>query len=292
MHTMRPVGNASGTVSRVSGQLSSAVLVMNPNEAIGGRSDSSKRMNKMNRPLTEYMTDQTRLPVFLPYPRFLLRMELTNTARVLYALLLDRAKLSQRNGWKDEKGRIYLIYPISNMAKDLGKSQTTIKKAMRELEDAGLLEKKRQGFCMPNILYIKITQEGQETCLSGEKEKEPPRETENCRSEEKKSARQGERNVSSNQMNNNQKIQSQISGERESRSVYGKYQNVYLSESEYRELQQEIPGVDRLIEELSGYMKSTGKYYADHAVTLRRWAERSVPAGRIPDYTCSEEESL
>ena len=50
--------------------------------------------------------------------------------------------------------------------------------------------------------------------------------------------------------------------------------------------------MDRLIEELSGYMKSTGKSYADHAATLRRWAERSAPAGRIPDYTCSEEESL
>ena len=87
--------------------------------------------------MTEYMTDQTRIPVFLPYPRFLLKIELTNTARVLYAMLLDRAKLSRRNGWKDEKGQIYLLYPISNMAKDLGKSQTTIKKAMRELEDAG-----------------------------------------------------------------------------------------------------------------------------------------------------------
>lgn len=98
---------------------------------------------------------------------------MTNTARVLYALLLDWAKLSRRNEWKEERGQIYLIYPISNMAQDLGKSQTTIKKAMRELEDAGLLEKKRQGFCMPNILYIKIPQEGREICLPGGKEKCP-----------------------------------------------------------------------------------------------------------------------
>lgn len=249
-------------------------------------------MSKMNRPMTECMTDQTRIPVFLPYPRFLLKTELTNTARVLYALLLDRAKLSRRNGWKDEKGQIYLIYPISNMSKDLGKSQTTIKKAMRELEDAGLVEKKRQGFCLPNILYIKIPLEEREACLSKGKEKEPTGETETCQSEGKKSDRQRVRNVSSNQMNDSQKIQSQISGEMESRSVYGKYQNVYLSESEYRELQQEIPGVDRLVEELSGYMKSMGKYYADHASTLRRWAECSAPAGGIPDYICSEEESL
>ncbi len=158
-------------------------------------------MSKMNRPMTECMTDQTRIPVFLPYPRFLLKTELTNTARVLYALLLDRAKLSRRNGWKDEKGQIYLIYPISNMSKDLGKSQTTIKKAMRELEDAGLVEKKRQGFCLPNILYIKIPLEEREACLSKGKEKEPTGETETCHSEGKKSDRQRVRNVSSNQMN-------------------------------------------------------------------------------------------
>lgn len=107
---------------------------------------------------------------------------------------------------------------------------------MRELEDAGLVEKKRQGFCMPNILYVKIPQEESETCLSGGKEKELSGETETCRSEEKKSAHQRVRNLSSNQMNNSQKIQSQISGERGTCSIYGKYQNVYLSEFEYREL--------------------------------------------------------
>ena len=102
--------------------------------------------------------------------------------------------------------------------------------------------------------------------LSGGKEKELFGETETCRLEGKKSARQGIRNVSSNQMNNSQKIQSQITGEREPRSVYGKYQNIYLSESEYREFHQEIPGVDRLIKELSGHVKSTGKYYADQKI--------------------------
>ncbi len=154
---MRPAGNASGIASRVSGQLWSAVLVMNLNGAIGVRLDSSRRMNKMNRSTTEYMTDQTRIPAFLPYPRFLLKMELTNTARVLYALLLDRAKLSRRNGWKDEKGQIYLIYPISNMAQDLGKSQTTIKKAMRELEDAGWWKRSGRDFVCRHSLHQNST---------------------------------------------------------------------------------------------------------------------------------------
>ena len=93
-------------------------------------------------------------------------------------------------------------------------------------------------------------------------------------------------------MSNSQMIYSQINKEREARSAYGKYHNVFLSETEYGELKQEIREVDRLIEELSSYMRSSGKQYADHAVTLRRWAERSATVKNIPDYTCSEEDSL
>ena len=39
-------------------------------------------MDVKNKIQMTYMTDQTRLPVFLPYPRFLLDMDLTQTARV------------------------------------------------------------------------------------------------------------------------------------------------------------------------------------------------------------------
>ena len=58
------------------------------------------------------MRADTRLPPYLPYPRFLLQADLTQTAKLLYALLLDRATLSQANGWLDEGGRIYLVFPI------------------------------------------------------------------------------------------------------------------------------------------------------------------------------------
>ena len=57
------------------------------------------------------MGADTRLPPYLPYPRFLLQADLTQTAKLLYALLLDRATLSQANGWLDEGGRIYLVFP-------------------------------------------------------------------------------------------------------------------------------------------------------------------------------------
>ena len=85
------------------------------------------------------MRADTRLPPYLPYPRFLLQADLTQTAKLLYALLLDRATLSQANGWLDESGRIYLMFPIEKIAAALDRSTMTVKTALSELEDAGLI---------------------------------------------------------------------------------------------------------------------------------------------------------
>ena len=96
------------------------------------------------------------LPSYLPYPRFLLKMEISQTAKLLYSLLLDRSTLSQKNKWQDDKGRIYIIYPIAEIAEILDKGSTTIKGALNELDTAGLLERERGGFSAPNRLYVKV----------------------------------------------------------------------------------------------------------------------------------------
>ena len=51
------------------------------------------------------------LPQYLPYARFLLDADLSHTAKLLYTLLLDRATLSQKNNWVDERGFVYVIFP-------------------------------------------------------------------------------------------------------------------------------------------------------------------------------------
>ena len=60
--------------------------------------------------MTEYITADTIIPPFLPYPRFLLKMDISQTAKLLYSLLLDRSTLSQKNGWQDNEGRIFIVY--------------------------------------------------------------------------------------------------------------------------------------------------------------------------------------
>ena len=78
------------------------------------------------------------------------------------------------------------------------------------------------------------------------------------------------------------------------KEAYGRYRNVFLEN--YSELKMEIAELDSLIEDLSTYMQSTGKKYADHAATLRSWSARKKKQQKlgtgIPDYTYSKEESL
>src|SRR5699024_5977693 len=181
-------------------------------------------------------------------------------------MLLDRSKISRNNGWKNEKGYIYVIYPIMDLAQVLEKSHMTIKKALNELEDAGLLERQKQGFSKQNLLYVRILAEGKKSVPVKER-KVSHIGKEKDTYEEKKSVTVRDRKVSPNKMSNSQIIYSQMNKERGARSAYGKYHNVLLSETEYGELKQEIRELDRLIEELSSYMCSSGKQYADHAVT-------------------------
>ncbi len=191
----------------------SVAPVMNPSEAAGGRSDRNKRMDVKNKDQMVYMTDQTQIPVYLPYPRFLLEMDLTQTAKVLYALLLDRASLSRKTGWKDEGGHIFVVYPIAYLADDLRKSHMTVKKALNELEEAGLLVRKKQGFSKPNLLYVRIPAEGKKT-VSVKERKLSPIGKEKDTYEGKKTVPVRDRKVSPNKMSNSQMIYSQIKRER------------------------------------------------------------------------------
>ena len=78
---------------------------------------------------------------------------------------------------------------------------------------------------------------------------------------------------------------------------YGRYENVFLTDTEFSELQAELPEKwAYYIERLSGYIASTGKKYKNHAATIRRWAAddtaKAAPKQGIPEYTCKEGESL
>lgn len=69
--------------------------------------------------ISNYLKPNMPLPQYLPYARFLLDTDLSHTAKLLYTLLLDRATLSQKNHWVDERGFVYVIFPISSLSEAL-----------------------------------------------------------------------------------------------------------------------------------------------------------------------------
>ena len=103
-----------------------------------------------------YLHQDTPLLQYYQFPEFLLKSPISQTAKLLYMILYDRARLSQRNNWADEDGRIYLVFPILEMAAKTGRSVSAVKAGLNELLQADLLEKSRIGFGKPNRLYIRI----------------------------------------------------------------------------------------------------------------------------------------
>ena len=95
-------------------------------------------------PVTEFM-QYSSLNNFAPLPRAVLRLRLSSTAKLLYALLLDRATLSRKNGFTDgEQGHVYVIYPVKKLARELSRTEGTVQRAMDELEHAFLIHRQRE----------------------------------------------------------------------------------------------------------------------------------------------------
>ena len=96
---------------------------------------------------------------FLQVPWFLITDEqfksITNDAKLLYSLLLNRISLSKKNDWLDEFGRVYIIYTIDAIKDDLNCGRDKAMKSMQELIKKGLIETVKRGLGKPNLIYIK-----------------------------------------------------------------------------------------------------------------------------------------
>ena len=123
--------------------------------------------------MAQFLKSDSNLPPYMAYPRFLLDVDISETAKLVYMLLLDRARLSMKNQpWQDEIGRVFVLYTIPALAKDIGKGETTVKKALNQLVQQDLIWKQSQGAGRPNKIYVKIPAENSPTgqtekCLTG-----------------------------------------------------------------------------------------------------------------------------
>ena len=236
----------------------------------------------------QFLTSTMQLPPYMAFPRFLLdKVQLSETAKIIYMLLLDRARLSMKNdGWTDEQGYVFLFFPIKKLAETIHKSEMSVKTALRILEQEELIVRKRQGVGLPNQIYVKIPLEypiQTERNLSLEQ-------TENCSTDRQETVCQRERKLSGNNKENSNNKKAKR--ENKKVSAYGSYENVFLSKEEVALLQKEVPNYLDYIEKLSVYMVSSGKTYSNHAATIRSWALRENKGSAKRTYECKEGESL
>ena len=95
---------------------------------------------------------------YIPLPRFLLQDEqlrdISNDAKVLYALLLDRASVSRQNGYIEPDGTIRLYFTLEQAQKKLHRSRQRATRIFRELEYSGLINRKKQGLGKPAVITL------------------------------------------------------------------------------------------------------------------------------------------
>lgn len=133
------------------------------------------------------------IPPYMAYPRFLLDMDISETAKLVYVLLLDRARLSMQNdGWTDDQGHVFIYYTIQSLAEITQKGETCIKAALADLEQQGLIYRQRQGAGRPSKIFVRVP-------TTVQSEKRPSGGTDTCPQTAGKTTR------SNKQSNNNRK---------------------------------------------------------------------------------------
>lgn len=82
----------------------------------------------------------------------------SDSAKLLYGLMLDRMSLSIKNGWLDEQQRAYIYFTTNDVMEQMCCGTEKATKLIAELDSEkgiGLIERKKQGQGKPTIIYLK-----------------------------------------------------------------------------------------------------------------------------------------
>ena len=80
---------------------------------------------------------------------------LSSDAKILYGILLDHVSLYAKNEWHDEDGRVYVFMTINSVEYSMGCAHQKACGLLAELEEFGLIERKKQGLGKPTKIYVK-----------------------------------------------------------------------------------------------------------------------------------------
>lgn len=75
-------------------------------------------------------------------------------AKVVYTFLLNRFQLSRRNGWTNDQGEVFVIFPRKELARELRICEKRVTAAFRKLTELNLIWEKRCGRGDANQIYL------------------------------------------------------------------------------------------------------------------------------------------
>ena len=109
------------------------------------------------KPLFYKFTTESPAASYIPFPRFLMDdcfAELSNDAKVLYTLMLDRASISKVNDYTEDDGTIRLYFTVEQAQKKLHRSRQSVTRIFQQLESSGLICRRKQGLGRPAIITL------------------------------------------------------------------------------------------------------------------------------------------
>lgn len=199
---------------------------------------------------------------------------MSNTSKIMYAILKDRMELSRKNGWHDENDDIFLLFDQQDMADLLATSRVTINRNMKELKDAGLIEPIRQGLGKPNKIYIN---------------KPAPYHSEHqevTKTQHQDVSKMLHQNVSEFNSSDTEGNETEISDTKNTiytpkppkETKISFAEAVSMTQKEYDKLKEDIgsdDGVKWCIEKLNNYKLSSGKKYKNDYRAILSWVKES-----------------
>ena len=105
------------------------------------------------------MNEKEKTISYAQLPKPLIKLPLSNDAKLLFTLLNDRFRLSLKNDYKDEDGFVYCSYSNQEICKKLNCAHGKATGLLRELEQAGLIYRIRTGRGKPDRIYVGGVQE-------------------------------------------------------------------------------------------------------------------------------------
>ena len=185
--------------------------------------------------------------------------DLSIEAKVLYGVMLDRMGLSIKNKWLDEKKRVYIVFTIDKMMDLLHCREQKVNKLLKDLEEIGLIERKRNGLGKPNFIYIKNFLGNHKKEDGAKKEKEQQSQQQKNENDNSKNAIFTTQEMPKSQCNNTLCINKTVFNETLS---YPSYLSTTDYDAEPKQRVDRIDGIDR-ISNIDTTEKSKQKYFVD-----------------------------